>query len=389
MSTASAPESEAREEEIFRACGQKNKQDKNNKKGQKEMPMNNNAGYSKREYQMAQNVHLFPCMAQMSNHELQAMGFNPEAVSAVMSEVKEAKMHMHGISSDQTLTGWQVVASEGIKTFYEQLAALDGFSTTYSQAYVLPGNPNVKPRLEVPVYSAQDAAEMDNYENFNNRGGGKCSSVDVELHKFDVVLKFYARNFEQGLNPKPIIEGGIASVAEAVLRYVLTGVKTGETDKNGVAVKAHALPVPGAGAGQFNFGYAQQTLTELVQPRTNALLLNKTYYGALKAVDRQSFTPEDVDADLTAKVAGLDKVDAKCAGIVANKRCMAVGLAAPYFLQGAYASVEQLQHNGLKAPITLTTYYDAGENCMKVIVSAMAGRTLVDASAVYMLEAAE
>ena len=351
-----------------------------------------NNGYNSKDYEAAKMLHFFPCMGKMDDTQLTAMGFNPAAVEAVKTEIARAKaseggMSMHGINNNMQLTGWQVVAQKGIKRFFTQLAAFDAFSTTYSKEYVLPGSSHVRPRLEVPVYSAGVKAEIDNYTSFDDRTGGAATSTEVELHKVDVVLDFPARNLMQGIDFEPILEAGFETVAETAFAYVMEGLKTGAAQFDDAEKKVTAITLPAIGGGEdkFNYGYANKILSESIQPRVHAMLLNSHHYGALKAADRQAFNPSDVDVDVCKKIQVPAGLGEGVVGIVANKRCMAVGLAAEYFLPNAYASVQRLTHEGSATPLTIVTYYDAGSNSMKVVISVSVGKKLVDASAVHTL----
>lgn len=337
------------------------------------------------EKRKAQMVQLFPQLATMGE-ACRTLGVNPEAVQLVVAEARE-QAQMHGISSNHTLGGWQVVAREPIKRFYAQLASLNAFSTTYAQEYVLPGNPNVLPKLEVPIYDDSGDADIDNYDNFDTRDSGKSTSAEITLHKIDKVATIYARDIQQGINPEAIIEGLISSVAKGVQDFVFDKIKVGaaQADDSTKTIESLAVPEVGNADGQFNFGYANQVLSEAIQPRVHAMLVDSAHYGAMKAANKESLTASDVDVDLVCKVQNTAKLGTGAVGVIANKRGAAVGLAAPLFMAGAYSSVEQMTHEGQNCPLSIATYYLPGINAIKVVCAVMVGVAVTDASAVKVL----
>ncbi len=333
----------------------------------------------------AQMVQLFPQLATMGE-ACRTLGVNPDAVQLVMAEAKE-QAQMHGISGNRTNGGWQIVAKEPIKRFYEQLASLGAFSTTYAQDYVLPGNPNVLPKLEVPIYDDSGEADIDNYANFDERDSGKSTSAEITLHKIDKVATIYARDIQQGINPEAIIDGLISSVARGVQDFVFDKIKVGSAQEDDPTQKIEPLTLPEVGNadGKFNFGYANQVLSEAIQPRVHAMLVDSAHYGAMKAANKESLTASDVDVDLVCKVQNTAKLGTGAVGVIANRRGAAIGLAAPLFMAGAYSSVEQMVHEGQGCPLSIATYYLPGINAIKIVCACMVGVAVTDASAVKVL----
>lgn len=337
----------------------------------------------KRDMDRARMAEVLPCLGEMKDKELVALGLNPAAVSSV-KEGLGGKAAMAGISAGNTLTGMQVIAQKGIKKFYELLAPLDSFSTTYSQDFVVPGRKGVLPKLEVPVYDDTDTGEEDNYDSFAERAdGGTVTGAEVVLHKRDKVIIVTARDIQQGVDLEQRIEAALCAIARGIWQSVATRMAIGTQDASKQAIEA--ITVPDADA--FTFGYANQTLSEAIQPRVNAMLLNSAYYGKLKPADKDGLNPADLDVDLCAKVEATDKLGTDAVGLLANKRGAAVGLAAPYMMQGAYASYEQVQHNGLNAPIGIATWFDPNENCIKIWLGALVGVAVTDATAIKVLKA--
>lgn len=344
-----------------------------------------------KEKSRAQMVHLFPQLAKMDAEALRALGFKPEAVQLAVAEAAEAaKASMHGISANVSMTGWHVVAKKAIERFYAMLAPLGAFSTTFAEDYVLQGAPNALPELEVGIYDDSGEAAVDNYANYDSRDSGKATSATIKLHKVDDSVTIYARNIQQGINPEMMIEALISRVAKRVLKFILEGlaVGTAQADDSTKTVAAITVPAIGNGDGEFNFGYANQELSEAVQPRVHGMLVDSAHYGALKAANRDSLTAADLDVDVVAKVQDTTALGAKAVGVIANRRGAAVGIAAPYFIPAAYDSVEQMQHKGLGCPLTIATYYLPGINAIKVVVACMVGVSVTDASAIKVLQTA-
>lgn len=335
-----------------------------------------------RDMERARMVEVLPCLAQMKESELVALGLNPAAVSAVKGEMS-GKPAMHGVSSTQALSGIQVLAQKGIEKFYEILAPVDAFSTTYMQDYIVPGRPGVLPKLEVPVYNDTDIGVEDNYNSFASRAdGGSVTGAEVELHKRDKVITIYARDIQQGVDLEQRITAGLSAIARGIWQSIISRIGEGKKDPAGLAVAAITVPA----VADFTFGYANQELTEAIQPRVNAMLLSSAYYGKLKPADKDGLSPADLDVDLCAKVEATEQMGASVVGLLANKRGAAVGIAAPYMMQGAYASYEQLQHAGLNVPISVCTWFDPNANCIKVWMGSMVGVALTDASALKVLK---
>lgn len=344
------------------------------------------AKFSMHDASRAQMVQLFPQLAQLSDGQLRSLAFNPDAVRACAAKPAMAA-DADGTFGAYALNGWQIVARDGIKRFYDQLAPLDAISTTFSDQYVVQGSPNVVPRLEVPLYDNTGTAAVDNYTNMDDRASGAMSSAEVQLHKVDDVIEIYARDIERGIDPQPLIEAALSRVANTVQSQVFKALAIGakQADNQSKKVAGVQLPAIGSENGQFNFGYANQVLSELIQPRVSGLLLNSAHYGALKADNREAFSPHDVDVDLVAKVQGLEDLGSNVVGLAVNKRGAALGMIAPYMFPEAYNSFTQLSYEGRMSPISIATYFIPGMNCLKVWVGTYVGVSVTDADAVKPL----
>lgn len=335
----------------------------------------------KRDRDRARMVEVLPCLAEMKDSELCALGLNPAAVSAVKAEMS-GQPAMAGISAGNTLTGMQVVAQKGIEKFYELLAPLEGLSTTFTQDFVVPGRKGILPKLEVPVYNDTDTGVEDNYGSFADRtDGGTVTGAEVVLHKRDKIIVITARDIQQGVDIEQRITAALSAIARGVWESVVTRLAIGTKDASNQSVAAMEV----ADADVFTYAYANQTLTEAIQPRVSAMLLSSAYYGKLKPADKNGLGPADLDVDLCAKVEATNKLGENAVGLLTNKRGAAVGIAAPYMMQGAYASYEQLQHAGLNAPIGIATWFDPNENCIKVWLGTMVGVAVTDATAIKVL----
>lgn len=338
---------------------------------------------NERDMDRARMAEVLPCLGEMKDKELVALGLNPAAVASV-KEGLGGKPAMAGISAGNTLSGMQVIAQKGVKKFYELLAPLDAFSTTYFQDFVVPGRKGVLPKLEVPVYNDTDTGEEDNYGSFADRtDGGTVTGAEVELHKRDKVIIVTARDIQQGVDLEQRIEAALCAIARGIWESVLSRLAVGTGDDDVGYVAGTIIPAVDA----FTFAYANQTLSEFIQPRVNAMLLKSTYYGKLKPADKDGLTPVDLDVDLCAKVESTDKLGTGAVGLLTNKRGAAVGLAAPYMMQGAYASYEQVQHKGLNAPVGIATWFDPNENCIKIWLGALVGVAVTDGTAIKVLTA--
>lgn len=345
------------------------------------------ATVSMRDKSRAKMAHVLPCIAQMSDAELLSMGLNPAAVEAEMAATGGVPS-MHGISDGVQLSGVSVLAKKAVDKFYDILAPIDVFSTTYSQDYVVPGQPNILPKLVVPIYNDQDGAEVDNYGSFASRtDSGTVTCAEIELHKIDKVICIYGRDIEQGVDLEKRLEAAASAMARRIQKFVFAGMAVGTAQADDPSTKVTALTVPAIGndAGQFNFGYANQTLSEAIQPRVHGMLVDSAHYGALKAANKDSLTAADIDVDAVHKVQDTDAFGTGAVGLIANRRGAVVGLAAPYMLKGAYASYEQLTRGGQNIPFAVCTWYEPNENCLKIWLGTMVGVAVTDATAIKPL----
>lgn len=345
------------------------------------------ASVSMRDKSRAKMAHVLPCIAKMSDAELLSMGLNPAAVEAEMAATGGVPS-MHGISDGVQISGVSVLAKKAVDKFYDILAPVDVFSTTYSQDYVVQGQPNILPKLVVPIYNDIDGAEVDNYGSFADRtDSGTVSCAEIELHKIDKVICIYGRDIEQGVDLEKRLEAAASAMARRIQKFVFAGMAVGTAQADDPSTKVAALTVPAIGneEGKFNFGYANQTLSEAIQPRVHGMLVNSAHYGALKAANKDSLTAADIDVDAVHKVQDTDAFGSNAVGLIANRRGAVVGLAAPYMLKGAYASYEQLTRGGQNIPFAVCTWYEPNENCLKIWLGTMVGVAVTDASAIKVL----
>lgn len=345
------------------------------------------ATVSMRDKSRAKMAHVLPCIAKMSDAELLSMGLNPAAVEAEMAATGGVPS-MHGISDGVQISGVSVLAKKAVDKFYDILAPVDVFSTTYSQDYVVQGQPNILPKLVVPIYNDIDGAEVDNYGSFADRtDSGTVSCAEIELHKIDKVICIYGRDIEQGVDLEKRLEAAASAMARRIQKFVFAGMAVGTAQADDPSTKVAALTVPAIGneEGKFNFGYANQTLSEAIQPRVHGMLVNSAHYGALKAANKDSLTAADIDVDAVHKVQDTDAFGSNAVGLIANRRGAVVGLAAPYMLKGAYASYEQLTRGGQNIPFAVCTWYEPNENCLKIWLGTMVGVAVTDATAIKVL----
>lgn len=343
---------------------------------------------SMRDKRRAQLANVLPCIAQMSDAELHTVGLNPVAVEAVMATQGGDVPSMHGVSEGVNLTGMTVLAKKAVDRFYDILAPIDAFSHTYSDDYVVQGQPNILPKLVVPIYDDADGTDVDNYKSFAERtDSGKVTCAEVELHKIDKVITIYGRDIQQGVNLEMRLEAAASAIARSVQKFVLSQLAVGTAQADAPSVKVEALPVPAIGNedGKFNFGYANQTLSEAIQPRVHGMLMDSAHYGALKAANKDSLTAADLDMDAVHKVQDVDVLGAGAVGLLVNRRGAVVGLAAPHMLRGAYASYEQLTRGGQNIPFAVATWYEPNENCIKIWLGTMVGVAVTDAAAIKVL----
>lgn len=345
------------------------------------------ASVSMRDQSRAKMAHVLPCIAQMSDAELLSMGLNPAAVEAEMAATGGVPS-MHGISDGVQISGVSVLAKKAVDKFYDILAPVDVFSTTYSQDYVVQGQPNIRPKLVVPIYNDIDGAEVDNYGSFDKRtDSGTVTCAEIELHKIDKVISIYGRDIEQGVDLEKRLEAAASAIARRIQKFVFAGMAVGTAQADDPSTKVAALTVPAIGneEGKFNFGYANQTLSEEIQPRVHGMLVDSAHYGALKAANKDSLTAADIDVDAVHKVQDTDAFGSNAVGLIANRRGAVVGLAAPYMLKGAYASYEQLTRGGQNIPFAVCTWFEPNENCLKIWLGTMVGVAVTDASAIKVL----
>lgn len=345
------------------------------------------ASVSMRDKSRAKMAHVLPCIAKMSDAELLSMGLNPAAVEAEMAATGGVPS-MHGISDGVQISGVSVLAKKAVDKFYDILAPVDVFSTTYSQDYVVQGQPNILPKLVVPIYNDADGAEVDNYGSFADRtDSGTVSCAEIELHKIDKVIRIYGRDIEQGVDLEKRLEAAASAMARRIQKFVFAGMAVGTAQADDPSTKVAALTVPAIGneEGKFNFGYANQTLSEEIQPRVHGMLVDSAHYGALKAANKDSLTAADIDVDAVHKVQDTDAFGSNAVGLIANRRGAVVGLAAPYMLKGAYASYEQLTRGGQNIPFAVCTWYEPNENCLKILLGTMVGVAVTDATAIKVL----
>lgn len=354
-------------------------------------------GISKADMRRARVARALPCVGRMTGEQLQAMGLNPAAVDVVLKRGVAAAADaggdvlppsMHGVSDGVSLSGMQVYAKKAVDRFYSLLAPLDAFSTTYREDFVVMGRPGVLPRVVIPIYSDEGGCEVDNYDSFATRtDSGTVTDAEVELHKVDKVITIYGRDIEQGVDVEKRVESALNALAIDVQKVVFDHMKVGTAQGDDAAKTVAAMEIPpcGAGDGAFNFGYANRVLTEVIQPRVHALLVDSEHYGQLKPADRESLTAADLDVDAVHKVQDTASLGAGVVGLLANRRGAGIGLAAPYMMPGAYASYEQFTHNGQEAPIACCTWYEPNENCLKIWFGILVGVAVTDASAIVPL----
>lgn len=342
---------------------------------------------SARDNNRAQMAKVLPCIAQMNDAELATMGLNPAAVEAVMT-AQDGQPMMHGVSAGVQLSGMAVLAKKAVDKFYDILAPIDAFSTTYSQDYVVQGQPNILPKLVVPIYNDEDGAELNNYDSFDKRtDSGTVTCAEIELNKIDKVIRIYGRDIQQGVDLEKRMEAAASALARRVQKFVFGTMAVGTAQADNSSKKVAALTVPEIGNedGKFNFGYANQTLSEEIQPRVHGLLVDSAHYGALKAANKDSLTAADLDIDEVHKVQDADAFGANAVGLIVNRRAAAVGLAAPYMIKGAYATYEQLSRGGQNIPLAVCTWYDPNNNCICIWMGTMVGSKITDASAIKPL----
>ncbi len=332
----------------------------------------------------AQMVRVVPGIAQMTRGEQMAMGFDPEAVAAVAAKMEGGLAPADGANPTLALNGWSVVAKEGVKRFYDQLSPLDGFSTTISQEFEVPGNPKVLPKMEVPIYDNAGSAQVDDFSSYDERDSAGMTSAEVVLHKVEDVITIFARDIERGVELQPQIDAALSRVANGVQDVIFSALAVGAAQGDDATKKVKAINIKAVGDG-FGYGYANRQLTEAIQPRVHAMLFNSEYYGELKEESRDSLKPTDLDADMVMKVRGLEKLGEGCVGLLTNKRGAGIGLKAPYYMQGAYASYQQLQHEGQNSPIAVVSYYLPAKNCIKIVFGVYVGVVVTDAEAIKPL----
>lgn len=353
-------------------------------------------GCSERDMTRARIARAIPCIAKMDADSLDKLGLKFDAVQAVMAQAKQpaaeggesGQPSMHGASTGVSLVGPRVVSGKAIKRFFDKLAPLDAFSTTYSDEYVLAGAPGELPELVVPVYDTIAGAEVDNYQAFSSRlSSAVVKGVKVELHKVDLVVPIYARDIEKGVNPETIMEAMASAISTDTLKIAFQGLAVGTEQFDDATAKITALEIPAIGNadGQFNFGFCNQDLSEAIQPRVQGMLLDSKHYGALKANNRDSLTASDLDMDAVYKVSDTDQLGTDAVGMIANKRGAAIGLAAPYMMKGAYATYDQLRKDGAPTSLAVATWFDADNNCVCIWMGTYIGVKVTDATAIKPL----
>lgn len=344
----------------------------------------------------AQMYRLFPQLAAMSAEYLENIGFNPDAIKLVQEASTMSAEDLAGIpgmnaaAGTHTLPGWRVVSKKAIKRFLTQVAPLDALSTTFSEEFIPPGTKDQLAELVVPVYDDSGEAEIDSTAPFNTRNSASSSHVKLELHLVDDVIKIEAQHLAKGVNPEILLESAASRVAKKVMELILTAMAVGTAQADDATALIEAIEVPeiGPADGKFNFGYANQTLSEAIQPEVHAMLIDSAHYGALKAKDKDSLTASDLDIEFVKKIQHADNLGTNACGVITNKRAAATGFAAPLFMNGAYSSVTQLHHEGLGFPLTVATYFDPNVNAMFVVVATLVGIKVTDASAIKVLTTA-
>ncbi len=343
----------------------------------------------------AQMYHLFPQLGTMSADYLENIGFNPAAIKLVQEASTMSAEDLKGIphmaaAGTHTLPGWRVVSKKAIKRFFSQLAPADAFSTTFSNEFIPPGTKDQLAELVVGVYDDSGEAQVDMDVPYNTRNSASSSHVTVGLHLVDDVIEIKAAHLIKGVNPEILLEAAASRVAKRAMRLILNGLATGtaQADDPGVTIEAIEVPAISPADGGFNFGYVNQILSEEIQPEVHAMLVDSAHYGALKAKDKDSLTASDLDIETVKKVQHVDELCDNACGLLTNKRGVAIGFAAPLFMDGAYSSVTQLHHEGLGFPLTVATYFDPNANSMFVVVATLVGLKVTDASAVKVLTTA-
>ena len=352
--------------------------------------------FTAEERRRACQVALFPCMAQMNATVLRQMRCNPEAVRTMHSmledrapELLTPEMKAAGVQDAYDVYGWNALARAPMKQWFDQLAPLNMFSTTYSEELKPVSADGLVPeKIGAHVYDRNAVADVDNYNDFSTRAKGSMRYVELSTHKVDCPIKVNAQDLAAGVNWRTLLEMALSVVANGVQKAVFNDIKVG-TAQYGGGGTVQALTVPAVDT--FDFAYVQKTLTEHpdLQPRLNGLALNSAYYGALKAGTREDFRPEDVDADWVGKVQGLDALKgtagSEIVGLAGNKGGAAIAMAGGMFMQGAYSSVQQLTYDGNAAPIAIATFFMADKNMMVAVPCTLVGAVVVDAKQVKPL----
>ena len=346
----------------------------------------------------AQMVHFMGWMKDANDKQLAAVGFNPEAVHAVMSNATNGgapRMDGSGGSTppstpatnpNYTTAGFSITVQEGIRRWFNQMEEFKAFSTTYSKEYLVPGRGRTQARLNVPVYDSTGSAEIDNYDDWNNRtDGGGGDTIEVVLHKVDDVITLYADQIKQGFDLNEMVASCLSRVKNKAWEYVLSKFAPGtaQADDSTKTISGIVLPA----TTKFSFEYAQYNLTEAIQPEVQHMMLNSESYGLLKRVNADSLGLDALDVtNRPVKVRGLEHIDENCYGLISNKRGVAVGFQAPLFMpNGGFSSWEQLSLDGKPLPIAAASYPVPNQNCIKIVVATYVGAAIADVTAIKPL----
>lgn len=341
-------------------------------------------------------VHVMPWLCRAGAQELTALGFDPEAVQ--MARAEYDKMHpvqpamtgvqipdQYGRNPNYTIGGFSKVATKGIRRWYDQLCGLKVFSTKFAEDYLVAGHPGVKARLEVPLYDNLGEAHVDDYSDWTTREPGGCrSSVEVVLKKVDDVADIYARDIEHGIDIDEVVAALLSRVHNKSWNIVMSkmAIGTQQGDDEDKTISGLTLPY----ADPFSFAYAQQVVSECIQPRVETLLVNSSSYGALKRVNGDSLGLDALDFDTVKKVQGLSNIDASCYGVALNRRGVAVGMQAMLIMpNGGFGSVEQINLEDQPLPMTLASFPIPGKNCIRMVAATYMGVEITDVSAVKPL----
>ncbi len=327
----------------------------------------------------------FPVLASVDAAALVEMGFE----MGVIDEVRAA-----AAPTSYANLGYNVVADKSLKNFSDNLIDLSNtFATNFSGSAVVAKRRNVRPTITVELEDDAGKEALINASKLSDAGGSKYGAVTVELQEAMWSEEISIGDIANGHEAEKLVSTCINVVARKCVEYALSGLTEAAFDVDGVAIAVpDSVEVPAYGKDAvgtpFCAGWANTELSEILQPYTDALLLDKGYYGAMKRSSTDDLRLGDLDFGVIKKVTGIAALGKNVVGVIAKKACMGIAMRAPLVLPDTYRHVSVVTHGTTKLPMVIVQHWDGDEGVLRIAAKTLIGRKRGHADAARLLVSA-